>query len=147
VRTTRHRAPEPDSEILAICFPVTPTPKVRETRRDKWLTPPRPRVARYRAFANELRARAAKAGFTLPDSGACLGFGIPMPDSWSKKKRLAMEGKPHTQRPDLDNLAKAVFDSLAKEDCGIWHLAGLEKRWSVEGYVAITLTKQPRDRE
>ena len=140
MRTIRNRRALAKSEILAICFDVTPTPKARETRRDKWLNPPRPAVARYRAFANELRARAARADFTLPDSGAWLGFGIPMPKSWSKKKRLAMGGTPHTQRPDLDNLVKAVFDSLAKEDCGIWHLAGAEKRWSSEGYVAITLT-------
>lgn len=34
------------------------------------------------------------------------------PPSWSAKKRAAMMWQPHTQRPDLDNLAKAVLDGL-----------------------------------
>lgn len=39
-----------------------------------------------------------------------LHFAMPIPASWSKKKR---EGaKWHTSRPDLDNLAKLVKDAL-----------------------------------
>lgn len=34
-----------------------------------------------------------------------------MPKSWSKKKRAAMAGKPHTQKPDLSNLVKAIEDA------------------------------------
>lgn len=32
--------------------------------------------------------------------------------SWSKKKTAALINRPHTQRPDLDNCAKAVLDAL-----------------------------------
>lgn len=35
-----------------------------------------------------------------------------MPQSWSKKKRAEMLDKPHTQRPDIDNLQKSVLDGL-----------------------------------
>ena len=41
---------------------------------------------------------------------------IRMPASRSKKKKAAMTGKPHRQRPDVDNLGKALFDALFKED-------------------------------
>ena len=34
------------------------------------------------------------------------------PPSWSKKKREAHLHRPHTQKPDLDNLAKAISDGL-----------------------------------
>lgn len=33
-------------------------------------------------------------------------------ESWSKKKRAAHMGRPHTQRPDCDNCAKAILDGL-----------------------------------
>lgn len=32
--------------------------------------------------------------------------------SWSKKKREAALWTPHTQRPDIDNLVKAILDGL-----------------------------------
>ena len=32
--------------------------------------------------------------------------------SWSKKKAAALLHRPHTQKPDLDNIAKAVSDGL-----------------------------------
>jgi len=34
------------------------------------------------------------------------------PQSWSGKKRREHLHRPHTQRPDLDNCAKAVLDAL-----------------------------------
>jgi Holliday junction resolvase RusA-like endonuclease len=33
-------------------------------------------------------------------------------DSWSAKKRNASLGRPHVQKPDLDNLVKGVSDAL-----------------------------------
>lgn len=35
-----------------------------------------------------------------------------MPASWSGRKRDAHRGHPHAQRPDLDNICKAVTDGL-----------------------------------
>lgn len=39
-------------------------------------------------------------------------FGMPIPSSVSNKKRKAMIGKPHTGRIDIDNICKAVLDSV-----------------------------------
>ena len=35
-----------------------------------------------------------------------------VPKSTSKKKAAALDGTPHTKRPDADNLAKAILDAL-----------------------------------
>jgi Holliday junction resolvase RusA-like endonuclease len=39
-------------------------------------------------------------------------FAIPMPDSWSKKKKAAHLTRAHAVKPDCDNLIKSVFDIL-----------------------------------
>ena len=41
-----------------------------------------------------------------------------MPASWSRKKQSAHVGQYHTQKPDADNITKAVLDALT--DCGVW---------------------------
>lgn len=78
-----------------ITYPITPVPKPRQTRADKWKQ--RPAVMRYREFADQVRA----AGITLPDCGALVTFYIPMPKSWSKKKRARADGTPHQSKPDV----------------------------------------------
>lgn len=47
-----------------------------------------------------------------------LGVWVPVPVSYSKKKRaqaLAGEIWPHTSKPDVDNVLKAVLDGLCKK--------------------------------
>ena len=57
-----------------------------------------------------------------------------MPASWSKKKRAAHAGQYHAQKPDADNVVKAVLDALT--DCYAWRddsqVASCQviKRWS-----------------
>jgi Holliday junction resolvase RusA-like endonuclease len=78
-------------------------------------------------------------GFTPPDAGMRLEFFLPMPPSWSKKKRARMKGQPHRQKPDIDNLVKSFLDALLGDDSTVWHLAGQEKRWSEHGYIVATI--------
>jgi Holliday junction resolvase RusA-like endonuclease len=56
-----------------------------------------------------------------------------MPKSWSKKKREAMIDRPHTQRPDADNIGKAVLDgmngSVFADDAQVYSLT-VAKYWS-----------------
>ena len=113
-------------------FPVTPVPKPRQTRSDRWRK--RPSVLKYRAFADEVRLRMA--GVQL--EGAAICFHIPMPKTWPKYMREEMDGELHRQTPDLDNLLKALFDALHGNDCHIASLSGLEKRWAVTGSIDIT---------
>lgn len=118
-------------------FRICPVPKPRMTQRDQWLSPPRPAVAKYRAFADQLRAAATKLRFTMPESGASIRFVLPMPKSWGVRKSALCDGAAHTQRPDLDNLVKSVLDALLGEDCRVWHLASIEKRWGLSGSITI----------
>ena len=101
---------------------VAPMGKPRMTRSDRWKDPPRPCVASYWAYKDELKKAVRE---TLPDAIE-MGFALPMPKSWSKKKRAAMMGQPHQQKPDFDNLEKGFTDALKTEDCTIWAASSLK---------------------
>lgn len=111
-------------------YPICPVPKPRMTQRDKWAK--RPAVLRYRAFCDEVRAR----GLDLPEDGSIVTFVLPMPKSWAKKKHNEMDGQPHQQRPDLDNLLKALADACYSEDCRI-HCIAARKVWGSEGLILV----------
>ncbi len=72
----------------------------------------------------------------VPESGAHITFVLPMPPSWSKKKRDAMDGQPHQQKPDLDNLKKSLLDALFEDDSHIWD-ARTSKVWGETGMIII----------
>lgn len=111
-------------------YPVVPVPKPRMTQRDKWQK--RPAVMRYRAFCDDLRARKC----TFPESGSHVIFHMPMPKSWSKKKRAEMLGQPHRQKPDRDNLEKALMDAVYENDESVWDMR-TTKIWSDIGCIEI----------
>jgi Holliday junction resolvase RusA-like endonuclease len=79
----------------------------------------------------------------MPEEGASIRFDIPMPKSWAKSQHGIYRNKPHRDRPDLDNLVKAVLDALMGEDCTVWHLGSVEKRWSDVGQFTISLSPLP----
>lgn len=114
-------------------YPVVPVPKPRMTQRDKWQK--RPAVMRYRAFCDEVRA----LGCDVPESGSHVIFHMPMPKSWSKKKRIEMLGQPHQQKPDIDNLEKALLDAVLKDDSGVWDIR-TTKYWSENGSITIKIS-------
>jgi len=113
-------------------YEITPVAKPRMTQRDKWLKPPRYIVARYWYFKDLVRG----FGVDLSESGAHVIFYMPMPESWSKKKRERMNGEPHKQVPDIDNLQKALLDALFDNDSHVWDIRAT-KRWAVEGSIVI----------
>jgi Holliday junction resolvase RusA-like endonuclease len=59
-----------------------------------------------------------------------------MPRSWSKRKKAQMDGQYHTQKPDADNVMKAVKDALDEvawnDDCQVADVRAV-KRWSRYG--------------
>jgi Holliday junction resolvase RusA-like endonuclease len=64
-----------------------------------------------------------------------------MPASWSKKTQARMWREAHTQKPDLDNLAKAIMDAMSgcwHDDCQV-HRVTVEKRWDDTSSVFIRL--------
>lgn len=110
-------------------YPITPMGAVRQTQSDKWAK--RPPVLRYRAFSNEVKLHKVQ----LPEN-AHIVFWLPMPDSWSKKKKQEFNAKPHQQKPDIDNLLKALLDSIYEDDAHVWRVSA-EKRWAFTPGIAI----------
>lgn len=67
-------------------------------------------------------------------------FYMPIPPSWSEKKRRAHLGEPHTQKPDVDNATKLVLDSLNgiiyEDDGQVWQITA-KKVWSNTGKTEV----------
>ena len=125
-------------------FDIIPMGGVRMSSSDKWRVNPnhidpkkrqREVVTRYFAFKDLLRLQANQMKFTLGKTLEAVYF-MPMPDSWSKKKKERMNGLPNESKPDTDNITKAIKDTMRKEDSDIWWEKA-EKRWAYKGSIII----------
>lgn len=112
-------------------YNITPVTAPRMTGRDVWLNPPRECVAKYFNFRDKVK----EAGIKI-SSGARITFILPMAKSWSRKKMADHHKQPHMQTPDIDNLLKALLDSVFENDCHI-HSLYIEKRWGYKGAIII----------
>lgn len=106
-------------------YPIAPVPAPRQGRADRWK--PSPHVLRYRAYRDEVALRRV----TVPDAGAHLVFLIEVPRSCSRAERAARLYQPHRQRPDTDNLQKALIDAVYRDrdDSHVWDIR-TSKVWS-----------------
>ncbi len=116
-------------------YRITPVPKPRMTQRDKWQK--RPSVLRYRAFKDQVRLRRV-----VLDPPCRVVFWMPMPASWPEAKKAKLDGTPHLQRPDNDNLQKALLDAVHLDDSHVWSIHA-EKRWARKAGIEIELTGDP----
>ena len=125
-------------------FDVIPVSAPRMTQSDRWKTDPnhpdinrrqRPAVTRYFKYKNELKQAAKEMNYEMKPVLDIL-FIMPMPNSWSKKKKEKMNGLPMKVKPDTDNLIKAVKDTFCQNDSHIWKEIS-EKRWGYKGSVII----------
>lgn len=116
-----------------VMYAIDPMGAPRMTRRDRWKQ--RPVVQRYHAFRDQVRALRVQ----VPEAGAHVTFVIPMPPSWSRAKREAHRWQPHQQRPDVDNLAKALLDAVFAEDCRV-HDLRVTKLWGDHGMIVVCET-------
>ncbi len=123
-------------------YHVGPCAAPRQSQRDAWN--PKPAVARYHAYRDEVRLRSIQ----LPPNGYHVVFVFPMPASWSKAKRAAMNGMPHQRTPDRDNCEKALLDAVFNQtDCAgdghVWD-GRVTKLWG-EQPLTIISTREPID--
>lgn len=114
---------------------IDPVAAPRQTRRDKFK--PSLAVLRYRAFKDHLRLFVKELPCPL-----MLIFILPMPESWTDKKKKQMLHMPHTQKPDIDNLQKAVMDAIYQDDAHI-HTVMATKVWGKRGSIFIGETNFP----
>lgn len=101
-----------------------PREKLREAGLKRLL-----RIERYNQYKVDLLSLCRAIKFDLPCQGLCIYFYIPVPKSWSKKKKKLHHGMLHQSTPDIDNLVKATFDSITREDKYVGHLGEICKRW------------------
>lgn len=125
-------------------FDIVPMGAPRMTQSDRWKTDPnhpdinrrqRVCVTQYFAYKSALIAQANVMNFEI-DSCLDILFLIPMPASWSDKKKKAMNGLPCKVKPDTDNLIKGFKDALCKNDSYIWKEHS-EKRWAYMGSIIV----------
>lgn len=113
-------------------YPITPMGAPRMTRADSWRCPPRDVVSRYWDFKDLIKAHGVELR-----NGDGIVFVLPMPASWSKKKKVEMCGSLHKSKPDLDNMLKALMDALFQDDAHIAELSKLRKEWGYTGEIRI----------
>jgi len=84
----------------------------------------RPRFSRSRAYNKqahllnsqqwEVAAQAPHRGIPLKGPiSLTIDFVMPIPDSWSQKKKDVLEDSFHEKKPDIDNLLKWILDVLS----------------------------------
>jgi Holliday junction resolvase RusA-like endonuclease len=102
------------------------------------------RIEKYNNYKLSLSAEAKLKKFTLPSHGFAITFYIPVPQSWSKKKKKLHHGMLHQSTPDLDNLLKAMKDSLTSEDKYVAQYTAC-KRWVdfPDGWIEIQMDDTP----
>jgi len=130
----------------SVFVPITPVAQPRQRistigGHARSYLPKKHPVHRYKLA---LQHAAREAGIEPGNGPLTVGlvFYLPMPASWSKRKRAAMLHSPHCQKPDLDNLAKAVLDGLQPiigDDCRVWQFCVLRKLWAEHGGIGITI--------
>lgn len=102
-----------DSKLI-FWIDIAPIGAVRMTQRGKWVSDKAQRYLAYKEqIAWQIKARMRDLK-TEPIMSACtvkVIFHMPMPKSWSDKKKMAMIGHYHTSKPDIDNLVKGLFDA------------------------------------
>ena len=108
---------------------LSPMGAVRMTQRSKW----QPNAQKYLAWKGEFKRLSGDYEST---GEMYIAFHVPMPATWSKKKKAAHVGHPCLSKPDLDNCIKSVFDALLVEDKAI-HGITAKKVWSYEGAIEI----------
>ncbi len=55
-----------------------------------------------------------------------------------------MQGQPHRQKPDIDNMLKAVYDSLLEDDSIVYSVQ-TEKYWDETGSITFYTEESIKD--
>ena len=78
---------------------------------------------RYRGFCDELRLRFNLSGIQVTGQIG-LRFYLPAPERVMRDVRMKRAFFPvvHQEKPDVDNLVKAVLDALLDEDKGVYEI-------------------------
>lgn len=132
-----------DQKAPTLFIPIEPMGAVRTTQKAKHTSVP---YQRYAAYKEQLGYMVGSRVSYIPSGKVIvitdLTFYMPM--NADKKTRIMVDGKrktiqtvegtPHLQKPDIDNLVKGLFDSLNKvvwaDDNQIQQITNVKKIYS-----------------
>ncbi len=117
-----------------ITLNIVPVAKPRMTQSDKWKK--RPATEKYWKYKDDLKLLCFLCRWQ-PKDDLDVKFVLPMPNSWSERKKKKMDGQPHKQRPDLDNLIKGFKDALMIEDSNVHTYHNMKKVWGRNGSIIL----------
>jgi len=94
--------------------------------------------------AKQMRSQSSERPLESP---VCVNmiFHMPMPKTWSHKRKKQQLGKPMTSKPDVDNLMKWILDVLngiAYQDDRYVTSGYFQKMWGYEGKVQVFLQEE-----
>jgi len=112
---------------------INPMGAVRTTQAGKFADK---RYHRYREYKTELRLLLKQVGIHKCPARFIIKFVLPFPASYSDRKKDLLRDKPHTQKPDLDNLVKGFMDCFGTDDSGV-HAITMLKVWGDEGKIIL----------
>jgi len=112
---------------------VIPMGKPRMTQKDKWCK--REVTTRYWAFCNALILEINRTKL-VPTNAFKIVFYLPIPASYSNKKKLQLDDTLHTKKFDLDNLVKSFCDALYQDDSGVNYIE-MSKRYSLNPRIEV----------
>jgi Holliday junction resolvase RusA-like endonuclease len=126
---------------LAFTYLGTPIGKPRMTQSDKWRRPPRPEVARWFDFKTGFWSAAIEAGYR-PQIDVILSVEatarIKFPKSYSRPLKNRLREQNHDEKPDVDNIQKAIADALTENDAKIYR-SNVIKLWADAESLEVTL--------
>jgi Holliday junction resolvase RusA-like endonuclease len=132
-------SPQEDVVVKTARILIDPMPAPRLNKNSRYNPEKKLLAERYSVYKQHIAMFARQSGLAIGDEIHCV-FVLAMPKSWSKTKRRTMNGQPHQQRPDGDNLYKAVLDAIMPEDKLVWS-GSFKKYWGTYGHIIIS-TKQ-----
>lgn len=100
-------------------------------------------IKRYWDYKRKLKELADEQKFIMPIEGAFVKFFIPMPPSWSKKKKAEKCFTLCTSAADIDNYIKGFFDSLMVQDKMIADYRAAKFYYEGTGFIEITIGELP----
>jgi hypothetical protein len=98
-------------------------------------------ILRYYEYKKKVKKLFLQSGLKeYPESNVWFRFFVPMPPSWSKKKRDHHCFEKHQNVPDASNYHKALEDSCSEKDRRNWDYRA-SKFWidAPDGYIEIEI--------
>lgn len=131
---------------MTIVFSIPGPPKGKQRARygDRHAYTPEQTV-NYEALVKLTAAKAMREAGAKLTTGAVhmhIVADMPMPESWSQRKRNAMLHKPAIRTPDWDNIGKIISDALNwvmyRDDRQVYY-ASVERYWAEKAGVTVSV--------